>query len=201
MRRQAVLHRAMEQELALAVTWSLISRSRSRNRSANSSRFSVVSSGMPVVPVQRVSVPDDPAVVALAGRIVELVLLGADDDVVARPLAEIDARLGDLGAPSVETGGRLPDEQPRLALAADLVDRDHRGADPVRVDDPLVDPAGRARVLLERELTRREHDLALDAVDHVAVGVDVGEVVVAADRLELVERRRAAGGSPTAGRW
>ena len=64
----------------------------------------------------------------------------------------------------------------------------HRHADAVGVDDPLVDPAGRARVLVEGELAGGQHDLALHVVDDVAVRVDVGEVVVAADGLELVER-------------
>ena len=62
-------------------------------------------------------------------------------------------------------------------------------ADAVGVDDPLVDPADRpSGCLLEVELAGRQHDLALDAVDRVAVRVDVGEVVVLADGLELVER-------------
>ena len=42
--------------------------------------------------------------------------------------------------------------------------------------------------LLELQLAAGQHDLALDVVDLVAIRVDVGEVVVAADRLELVER-------------
>jgi hypothetical protein len=56
-------------------------------------------------------------------------------------------------------------------------------------EDALVDEARRLRVLVEGQLAGGEHDLALRAVDDVAVGVDVEEVVVAADPLELVERR------------
>ena len=39
--------------------------------------------------------PGGGGVVALAGRVVELGLLRADDDVVESALAEVDARLGD----------------------------------------------------------------------------------------------------------
>ena len=46
----------------LVVTWSLISRSRSRKRAANSRRMGVLSSAIPVVPVQRVWVPIEPSV-------------------------------------------------------------------------------------------------------------------------------------------
>ena len=54
-------------------------------------------------------------------------------------------------------------------------------------DDPLVDPADGGRVALQVELAGRQHDLSLDVVDDVPIRVDVGEVVVAADGLELVE--------------
>ena len=47
----------------------------------------------------------------------------------------------------------------------------------------------RVRVLVDRQLAGREHDLAQGAVDLVAVGVHVREVVVLAHGLELVERR------------
>ena len=75
----------------------------------------------------------------------------------------------------------------RLALRRDVIDRGHRDADAVGVDEPLVDPARGARVLVEGQLASREHDLRQLAVDLVAVRVDVEEVVVLADRLELVE--------------
>ena len=126
-------------------------------------------------------------VVAFAGRIVELGLLRADDHVVRRPLPEVDARLGDGRRARDRLRRQVPDEQPRLALVGHLVDRHHRRADPVGVDDPLVDPARGARVLVDGQLARGQHDLALDVVDDVPVRVDVVEGVVAAHRLELVE--------------
>ena len=128
------------------------------------------------------------AALALAGRIVELRLARPGDDVFARLLAEVDARFGDLGRAVARDRRQVADEEPRLALVGDLVDRHHRGADAVGVDDPLVDEPGRPRVLGEVQLAGRQHHLALDVVDDVAVGVDVVEVVVAADGLELVER-------------
>ena len=135
--------------------------------------------------------PDRALRVALAGRIVELVLLRPDDDVRAGAFAEVDPGMGGVDRRRATRGRRrqVADQELRLALAADLVDRDHGGPDAVREADPLVDPAGRVRVLLERQLARRQHHLARQAVDRIAVRVDVGEVVVLAHGLELVERR------------
>ena len=56
------------------------------------------------------------AALALAGRVVELGLAGAGDDVVARLLAEVDPRLGDLGRAVARDRREVADEQPRLAL-------------------------------------------------------------------------------------
>ena len=65
----------------------------------------MLSSLMPVSPVQRVSswLPLAVGPVAGADRVVELVLLGPDDDPVAGPLAEVDPRLGHLRAPRTRT--------------------------------------------------------------------------------------------------
>ena len=201
--RQAVADRAVEEQLAL-----------DRDLVADQ-QVEVTEAGREQQAHQRVVEPDPrrpgPArlgpdralAVALAGRVVELVLLGPDDDVRARAFAEVDPRASRVDGRRAARRGRrqVADEEPRLALAADLVDRDHGRPDPVREADPLVDPAGRIRVLLEGELARGEHHLARDAVDHVAVRVDAGEVVVAAHGLELVERRPQRTRSPTAGRW
>ena len=130
---------------------------------------------------------DGTADIALAGRKVELVLLGADDDVRAVSLPEVDPRLRDRRGAARRYRRQVADDEPRLPFATDLVDRHHRDADPVGVDDPLVDPAGGGRVLVQGKLAGGQHDLALDAVDAVAVRVDIGEVVVATNRLELVE--------------
>jgi hypothetical protein len=59
----------------------------------------------------------------------------------------------------------------------------------VGVDELLVDPvAGGFRKLLDVELAGGEHHFAGDAVDFVAIDVDVGKVVVGADFLDLAER-------------
>ena len=89
---------------------------------------------------------------ALAGREVELLLARARDDVLARALPEVDARLGDLRRPVGGDRRQVADEQARLPLVRHLVDRDHRGADAVRVDDALVDESDGGRVLVQREL-------------------------------------------------
>ncbi len=169
-----------------AVIWSEIRRSRSLKRSANRSRESVVSSAMPVVPVQRVV--SSTVVVPGPPRIVELRLARPDHDVVVVALAEVDPGLGDLGHARLRDRRQVLDPEAGLALGRDLVHRDHGHADAVRVDDALVHPAGRLGVLLDRQLAAREHDLAQRAVDHVAIRVDVHEVVVLANRLELVQR-------------
>ena len=56
----------------------------------------------------------------------------------------------------------------------------------MREADVLIDPiaAGQALII---ELARREGDLAVDAVDPVAIIVDAGEVVVGPDFLKLRE--------------
>ena len=124
--------------------------------------------------------------VVLALRIVELACLRLDEDVVVRQLAEVEAR---LGYRQVDGGLRrqVADEQRRQAFAGDLVHRAERQAVAVREREVLVDPvAVRQRVGVQ--LARRQHDLPVLAVDHVAVVVDGDEVVVGPDLLDLAER-------------
>ena len=125
---------------------------------------------------------------ARIARVVELGLARANHDIVVVALAEVDAGLGDLGHAGRRDRRQVTDPELGLPFGGDLVDRDHGNADAVRVDDPLVDPAVRVRVLGDRQLAGREHHLAQRAVDDVAIGVDVVEVVVLADGLQLVER-------------
>ena len=123
--------------------------------------------------------------VVLALRVVELLRLRLDEDVVVRQLAEVEARLGHR---QVDGGHRrqVADEQRRQAFTRDLVDRAERQAVAVREREVLVDPvAVRQRVGVQ--LARRQHDLAVLAVDHVAVVVDRDEVVVGPDLLDLAE--------------
>ena len=120
-------------------------------------------------------------------RVIELGLAGADDDVVVVELAEVDARLGDGRYVRGRDGRQVADPQARLALRSrDLVHRDHRKADAVRVRHALVDPAG-AGERVQVQLAAGEHHLALHVVHDVAVGVDVVERVVLTHGLELAE--------------
>ncbi len=127
-------------------------------------------------------------VVRPADGVVELVLLCPDNDVGALPLAEVDPRLRDGRGALARDRRQVADDEARLALGRDLVDRDHRDADPVGVRHPLVDPARGARILRKVEFANRQHHLAGVVTELVAIGVDVGEVVVLADGLELVQR-------------
>ena len=99
--------------------------------------------------------------VTLAGGKVELVQAGAGDDIAAGSLAEVDARFGDVRGAGGRDRRQVADEQPRLALVGDFVHGRHDRPDAVREDDPLVREPDRVRVLLEREFTRGDPDLAL----------------------------------------
>ena len=78
--------------------------------------------------------------------------------------------------------------QDRVAAAVDLVDRHGHGAVAVRVFEREVDPhLGRRRQLCDIEFARRNHDLAFDAVDLIAVDIDIAEGVVGAQALDLLQ--------------
>ncbi len=120
-------------------------------------------------------------------RVVELGGRRRGHDVRIGLLAEVDARLGD--------------RQPRLAVDAadevvgragrrDRVDRDGRDPVAVGVDELLLGPGAVRAEQLDVQLARGQHDLALLVLDLVAVDVDVGEAVVAAEVLLLPERRQ-----------
>ena len=83
----------------------------------------------------------------------------------------------------------VPEDQRRQPLGREPVDRVHRDAVAVGVDQLFVDPVAAALgQLLDVQLARRQHHLAQRAVDRVAIDVDVGEVVIGADFLELPQR-------------
>ena len=114
--------------------------------------------------------------VAAGARVVELRLLGVHQAVSGAALAEVDARLRDLEARRGAHRRDVLHEEVRRAVRGHLVHGAHRHAEAVRVGDVLVDP--RLRLLrqpLDVELARREHGLAVDAVDRVAVHVGVEE--------------------------
>ena len=57
------------------------------------------------------------------------------------------------------------------------------------VDELLVDPvAATLRELIDAQFARGEHNLTHDAVDFIAINVDVGKIIVRTDFLNLTQR-------------
>ena len=78
--------------------------------------------------------------------------------------------------------------QHRISPAVHFVDRDGDGAVAVGIFEREIYPdLGLIGELFDVELARRDHDLPLDAVDHVAVDVDAGKGVVRPQALDLLE--------------
>ena len=179
-----------------SVIWGDVSRlTKSPVQMLSSSRLMPSLMSMPVVPVQRV-VASLPGVV---GGIVELGGLGARDDPGRGPLAEVDARLGDDRRARLRDDRQVADDEVRQAVGLHRVDGHHRHAVAVGVHEVRVQPVVDGRVPVERHLAPGQHHLALLAIDEVAVDVHVHEVVVLADRLELVQRRAQRSVVPQAG--
>ena len=144
----------------------------------------------------REAAEDDPAgalvgrqAVGLPLRIVEFLLPRLDVDVGVRHLAEIDFRARHRQPGRAALHRHVPQDQRRQPFGREAVDRVHRDAVAVRVDQLFVDPVAAAlRQLVDVQLARREHHLPERAVDAVPIDVDVREIVVGADFLELPER-------------
>ena len=127
--------------------------------------------------------------VALALRIVEFLLPGLDVDVGVGQLAEIDLRTLDRDRRNRALHRHVAQHQRRQSFRREAVDRRHRDAVAVGVDQLLVDPVAAAfRQFLDVQLACGEHHLANRSVHFVAIDVDVGEVVVGADFLDLAQR-------------
>ena len=124
--------------------------------------------------------------VLVAGRVVELGLSGADEDVAVGQLAVVD-----LWSLEVDRDRRnrrqVLDEEYRQPLARHLVDRRHRHTHSVCECKALVDEGSR-RQGLNIQLARRDVHLPVIAVDHVAVVIDRDKIIVCPDLLELAER-------------
>ncbi len=127
------------------------------------------------------------AAVFTAGREVELdrrtVVGAADDRVLGALLAEVDARL-ELAERTGVRDARL--EEAGLTVDLALVSVRRHDAEAVRVDEGVRVPGG-ARLAALVELAQRDHGVGRLAVDHVAVDVQVRELVVLAHLLELRE--------------
>ena len=123
--------------------------------------------------------------VALGSRVVEFGLVRIDDGVVASKLAEVDARLVDLGFADRRD---VTDQEERLSRAVHAADRRCNRSEAVREDEVAVEPA-LCRKAVGRKLARREKDRRFLAADLVAIDVDVAERVVLPQRLKLRERR------------
>ena len=127
--------------------------------------------------------------VGVALRIVELLLVRLDVDVGVGQLAEVDFRPRDLDARNRALHRHVAQDERRHPFGREAVDRVHRDAVAVRVDQFLVDPVPAALGQpFDVQLARGEHHLPDLAIHFVAVDVDVREVVVGADFLDLPER-------------
>ncbi len=124
--------------------------------------------------------------VLIARRVVELLRARAHEHVVVPRLPVVDRRSRDPGQ-SCARGRDVLQKELREPLGADPVDRARHEPVAVRVGQMLVDEAP-ARQEAVGELAGRQHDLAVLAVDGVAIHVHVEELVVGADLLKLAVR-------------
>ncbi len=112
-----------------------------------------------------------------------------EDDPLQVGLPEVDFRAIQLQLP-----GRVhrdaTHEVYRPTIAADLTDRAHHDAIPVRVRQPRIGP--RPAIFLQAidvQLAHAHDDLHGLAVDRIPVNVHIGELVVRAERLVLLVHR------------
>ena len=127
--------------------------------------------------------------VGRALRVVEFLLPRLHVHVGVGQLAEIDLRAGHVETAHRALDGHVAQHQRRQPLRREPIDRVHRDAVAVGVDELLVDPVAAAlRQFVDVQLARGEHHLAGRAVDFIAIDVDVGKVVVGADFLNLTQR-------------
>ncbi len=125
---------------------------------------------------------------------VEFPLLRSHEDVLVHHLAEVDLGTGH-GERDVGDRGQVADEEDRQPLDRHLVDRTQGQSHAVGEGEVLVDE-GPGRQRADVQLARREQDLAVLPVDHVAIIVHRDEVVVGADLLELAEGLEQGGPVP-----
>jgi len=125
--------------------------------------------------------------VLVARGVVQLLGAGAHDDVLVGELAEEDLGPRDLRERVGRHGRDVLGEEVGQSLGRHPVHGAHDDAVAVREGQALVDPARGLQVLVGK-LPRREHQLAVLAVQRVAVVVDVHELVVGPDLLELTVR-------------
>ena len=131
-------------------------------------------------PVRRVHV-------LIAGRIVELLRACPHERVLVGDLTVVDLGPRDLRESARRGGRNVLDQELRQSLRGDAVDGAHDHAVTMGERQMLIDPDAGLQVRI-RQLARRDHELTVLAVDHVAVVVDVLELVVGPDLLELRER-------------
>ncbi len=124
--------------------------------------------------------------VVVALRVVELLGLRANEDIVVRPFPVVERRLVQREVHG-RFGRQVLDEQDGQPLLRDLVHGPQRHAVAMGEDEPLVDPVP-ARQAVGVQLAGRQHYLAKLPVDLIAIVVDRHEVVVRPDLLDLPER-------------
>ena len=123
--------------------------------------------------------------VAGAGGVVELLLRGADKHGVVHLFAVINLRASEFQLRNGDHGRRVLDEQHGEAGGCDAVGLGHYHAVAVRVHEVGGNPTAlRVAQRFEIQLARRYEDLALLAVDVVAVHVGIG-IHIGPQRLHL----------------
>ena len=127
--------------------------------------------------------------VRVALRVVELLLPRVHVHVGRRQLAEVDFGPRHLQGGNGALHRHVAENQRRQSFGREAVDRVHRDAVAVRVDQLFVDPvAASFGQLFDIQFADREHHLAHRPVDLIPIDVDVGEVVIGADFLNLPQR-------------
>ena len=128
-------------------------------------------------------------IVAVALRVIEFLLPRLDVDVAVGELAEVDLRPRDRNLRQRALDRHVAEHQRRQPFRCEAIDRIHRDAVAVGVDQLLVDPVAAAGgQLFDIELARGQHHLPHRTADRVAIDVDVGKIVVGANLLDLAQR-------------
>src|SRR5262245_58128166 len=124
--------------------------------------------------------------VLVALGVVELPDAGENYLIARRLRAVIDLGANDLQIRRT-VGRQILDREDRPALVVLLGREAHCKAVAMGVLEVPVDPAAALARQIRGKLAGRQHHLAIDAVDPIAIDVNIAERVVRADLLELTK--------------